>query len=179
MKMKIFVFAILIICTSCPSFSQSFLGVKYGTPYEDALSLYQEKYHDGCQNSGQHIIIVTPAVGGCVFDCALAYFSINENGMSVLDGGVMFREKYISEINEQLELENNLIKNLKNKYGSDILESTDADGFPMLSFGKKIRGDGKWLGSVSIVLRKDENNLDVCTIVLNYSKIIDKGLSDL
>lgn len=172
--MKRFVITFTIICFSVLTFGQSFLGVKYGTSFKDAFSIYNEKYHNSCQEAGQNILIVSPTVGGCVFDCAIANFSV-KNGKSVLDGGVMFREKNMSELDEQLELEKRLIEKMKIKYGSDILESTDKDGFPMLSFGKKIRDDGKWLGSVSIVLRND----DTCALVLNYLKIGNTEYNDL
>lgn len=157
---------------ACVCMGQSFLSVKYGTPYNQALSLFQEKYHDNCEGGGESIIIVSPKVGSCVFDCGIANFSM-VNGQSVLDGGVLFAELPQSERATHVGRMKDLVKLLEQKYGEDTMLSEDSESF---YFGKALRSDDKWLGSLSIV---DKPSQGISALVLNYSKILSSQTDDL
>lgn len=168
------IFTFLIACCSLMCSAQSFLGVQYGTPYDNALSHYQTKYHENCEGAGESVIIVNPKIGSCVFDCAIASFSMVD-GQSVLDGGVAFKETPISQRSDLVLRQKELIGLLEQKYGADTYLEKDDDG-ETLYFGKTLRSDDKWLGSLAIVEKQSEG---VCALVLNYSKFLASKTDDL
>ena len=168
------IFTFLIACCSLMCSAQSFLGVQYGTPYDNALSHYQTKYHENCEGAGESVIIVNPKIGFCVFDCGIASFSMVD-GQSVLDGGVIFKELPISRRSELVSLQKGLIELLEKKYGADTFLDKDDDG-ETLYFGKALRTDDKWLGGLTIVNRQSEG---ICALVLNYNKFLVSMTDDL
>lgn len=157
-----------------PGKAQSFLGCQYGTAYQEALNYYREKYHDSVSTEGQQVIIQSPNVCGCVFDCAIANFTMNGK-RSKLNGGVMFLEKDLNQAKEIKERQEKLIGRLVEKYPNECELTTDDNGFKVLSFGKKA-AQGKRFGVITVVLKPKEN---VCALVLNYRPVLSADNDDL
>jgi hypothetical protein len=162
--MKRLFFALIIAVISITSFAQSILGVKYGTPYDKALNQYQTIYHENCELLGDKIMIANPTIGDCVFDYGVISFAF-VNNMSVLDGGVIVREQSLSGRAEQEKFQKDIIKLLEEKFPNDTKSSKCNDGTIFFNFGKKLTGNGKWLGSLSIDMTTKKNT---CALVLNY-----------
>lgn len=163
---------LLAVLCSDVSMAQTFLGVKYGTPYANALSTYKEKYHSNCESYGESVIIITPKVGSVVFDCGTAWFSF-VNGQSVLDGGVLFLVKPLSQRNIIEARMKDMITLLEKKYGEDTYFDKETE---ILWFGKSLRVSDDWLGSLMIT---EEPNDGICALVLNYRKIMTTDTDDL
>lgn len=169
--MRKILFLLAVLCSGV-CMAQSFLGVKYGTPYAEAVSQYEAKYHSNCEKSGESVIIVNPKVGPVIFDCGIAWFSF-VNGQSLLDGGVVFLEKPLSQRAEIEARMKDVMALLENKYGEDTYFNKDTE---TLWFGKSLRVSDDWLGNLCIVEKDSEG---ICALVLNYGKIMTSDTDDL
>lgn len=164
-----------MLCCAAIGRAQSFLGIEYGTPYDVVYDQLHERFHENCVKSGESIVIYSPQIVRCVFDAGMAYFSVVD-GKSVLDGGVFFKECPISEAEEQINRQEALITSLEEKYKDDTELVIEDDGTKTLYFGKTLTNSDKWLGSIFVVFKYDD---DVCALVLNYNRILDSTTKDL
>lgn len=164
-----------MICSTALGYAQSFLGIEYGTPYNETYSQLYERFHENCDKSGESIVIYSPQIVNCVFDAGMAYFSVVD-GKSVLDGGLFFKECPISETEDQIARQEALIASLEEKYGDDTDLVIEDNGTKTLYFGKALTQSDKWLGCIYIVFKYDD---DVCALVLNYNRVLGSRTRDL
>lgn len=172
-KNKIILILFLMLCCAAFGYAQSFLGVEYGTPYDKALKYWQEKYHDNCSMSGDDIIIDFPTIGYCVFDYAVAVFSMKD-GKSVFDGGSAFKDRPLNEAKELLDEAKDLINLIDEKYGTDSELLFPQDGSMVLFFctGK----DGTWIGALRFSMDQNEGT---CTLLYDYKRMLRSPTDDL
>ena len=172
-KNKIILILFLMLCCAAFGYAQSFLGVEYGTPYDEAFKYWQEKYKENCKMSGDDIIIDYPTIGYCMFDYAVVHFSM-KNGKSVFDGGSAFKDRTLNEAKKLLDEAKDLINLIEEKYGTDTDLFFPEDGSMWLFFCKG--KDDTWIGSLQFSM---DQNKGTCTIQYSYDRMIESPTDDL